>query len=200
MGKEFARLERMIMERRGRAAAHVVVAPIDTAQPCNPRSSCSEISFDVHIFMERNTQGRMNPEPGQLEPSLAGTGQFESPSTGTGFETPGQQCPPNQEMGRITVDGCLLVGMSSSLGGNFFSSKSLLSVCLTTRSQPTKKTSSLTEVGKEGSHRFEKRMYWHSCFFLGDVWTWMPGSFLLPLPVCLFCVYFVLFFTTGKIR
>ena len=29
--EEFTRLERMIMERRGRAAAHVVVAPIDTA-------------------------------------------------------------------------------------------------------------------------------------------------------------------------
>ena len=36
--EEFARLERMIMERRGRAMAHVVVAPIDAAQPCNPRS------------------------------------------------------------------------------------------------------------------------------------------------------------------
>ena len=34
--EEFARLERMIMERRGRAVAHVVIAPIDTAQLCNP--------------------------------------------------------------------------------------------------------------------------------------------------------------------
>ena len=46
--EEFARVERLIVERRGRAAAHVVVAPIDTAQSCNPRS-CSEISFDVAV-------------------------------------------------------------------------------------------------------------------------------------------------------
>ena len=85
--KEFTRLERMIRERRGRAAAHVVVAPIDTAQPCNPRSS-SEISFDVRVHMEGNNEGRMDPERGQLE----------SPSAGTGFETPGQQCLPNWEM------------------------------------------------------------------------------------------------------
>ena len=31
--EEFARLECMIRQRRGRAAAHVVVAPIDTVQP-----------------------------------------------------------------------------------------------------------------------------------------------------------------------
>ena len=29
--EEFTRLERMIRERRGRAAAHMVVSPIDTA-------------------------------------------------------------------------------------------------------------------------------------------------------------------------
>ena len=49
--KEFARLERIIMERRGRAATHAVVAPIGTTQPSNPRWRCSEISFDVHVCM-----------------------------------------------------------------------------------------------------------------------------------------------------
>ena len=44
--EEFARPEHMIRERKGRPAAHMVVAPIDTAQPCNPRSK-SEISLDV---------------------------------------------------------------------------------------------------------------------------------------------------------
>ena len=86
--EEFTGLERMIMERRGRIAAYVVVAQIDTAQPCNLRLSCSEISFDVHVCMTRNTQGRLNSEPGQLESSSAGTGQLESPSAGTGFEHP----------------------------------------------------------------------------------------------------------------
>ena len=36
--EEFTRPEQMIRERRGHAATHVVVAPIETAQPCNPRS------------------------------------------------------------------------------------------------------------------------------------------------------------------
>ena len=109
--EEFARLERMIRERRGRAAAHVVVTPIDTAQPCNPRSCSSEISFDVCVYIEVNNKGRMNPERGQLE----------SPSAGTGFETPGHQCLPNWEMGRTTVDGFLLAGVSSNFGGKRFS-------------------------------------------------------------------------------
>ena len=98
--EEFTRLERMVMEGRGRAAAHVVVVQIDTAQLCNPRSNCSEISFDVHVYMKGNTQGRIDPEPGQLESSSAGTGQLESPSAGADFETPGQQCLPKWEMGK----------------------------------------------------------------------------------------------------
>ena len=76
--EEFARLKRMIVERRGRDAAQVAIAPIDTAELCSPRSRCSEISFDARVYMERNDEGRINPERGQLE----------SPSAGTGLETP----------------------------------------------------------------------------------------------------------------
>ena len=128
MEEEFARLERMITERRGRAAAHMVVAPIGTAQPSNPRSRCSEISFDVHACVEGNTDGSADPESEQLGPSSAGTDQLESPSAGMGFETPGQQCLSNWEMERIAVDGCLLVGMSSNLGGNMSSLEELVIV------------------------------------------------------------------------
>ena len=108
--EELARLERMIVERRGRAAAHMVVAPIDTTQPCNPQSCSSKSSFDARVYIERNDEGRMDLERGQLE----------SPSAGTGLETPGQQCLPNLEMRRTIVDGCLLVGASLNLGGNVF--------------------------------------------------------------------------------
>ena len=52
----------------------------------------------------------MDPKPGELEPS----------SAGTGFETPGHQCLLNWEMKRTTVDGCLLVDGTSHLGGHFF--------------------------------------------------------------------------------
>ena len=63
----------------------------------------------------------MDPEPEELEPSSAGTSQLVSPSPGTGFEAPGQQCLSNWEMEQITaVDGCLLVGLSSKLGENIF--------------------------------------------------------------------------------
>ena len=58
---------------RKTAAAHVVVTLIDTAQPCNPRLHSLEISFDVRAYMERNDEGKMDPERGQLEPPSAGT-------------------------------------------------------------------------------------------------------------------------------
>ena len=95
---EFAMLKQ-IVERWGRDATHVSFAPVDTAQTCSPRSRSSEISFDVCVCMERNDEGRMDPELGELEQSSAGTDQLEPPSAGTGFETPGQQCLPNWETG-----------------------------------------------------------------------------------------------------
>ena len=63
---------------------------------------------------------------------------------------------------------------------------------------PSKENKQFDPGGKEGSHRFEKRMYWYSFLFLGDLWAWMPGFCLVLLPVCLFCVYFVLFFYYRK--
>ena len=128
MDGKFTRLEeRMIIERRGRAAAHVVVAPIGTAQLSNPRSRCSEVSCDVNVCMKGNTKGRMDSEPDELEPSSAGTGQLESPSASTSFEAPEQQCLSNWEMEQTsTVDGCLFVGVSSNLGQTIFSLEELV--------------------------------------------------------------------------
>ena len=109
--EEFARLKRFV-ERRGRDAAHVTVASIYTAQqPYSPRPHSSELSFDARVCMEKKDKGGMDPERDQLE----------SPSAGMGFETPGQQCPPNGGTGRITAESCLLVGVGSNLGGNIFS-------------------------------------------------------------------------------
>ena len=42
------------------------------------------------LVMEGNAKGRIDPKSGQFESSLAGTGQLESLSAGTGFEAPGQ--------------------------------------------------------------------------------------------------------------
>ena len=102
--EEFARLKRFV-KRRGRDAAHVTVASIDREQqPYNPQPHSSELSFGAHICMEKNDKGRMDPERDQLE----------SPSAGTGFDTPGQQCHSNWGTGRIPAEGCLFVGVGSN--------------------------------------------------------------------------------------
>ena len=98
----FTRLKR-IMKRRGRAAAHVIIAPSGTAQPSNPRPRCSAISFDVSVCMGEIIEGKMDPEGGELEASLAGMG----------LEASGQQC--------LTVNGCLLVDGSSDSEETTFS-------------------------------------------------------------------------------
>ena len=47
--------------------------------------------------------------------------EHESPSAGTGFETPGQQCSPIWETGRTTADGFLTAGVISNQGGDISS-------------------------------------------------------------------------------
>ena len=48
-------------------------------------------------------------------------GQLESQSAGIDYETPGQQCLPNWEIGRTAAGGYLFAGASSSLRGDTFS-------------------------------------------------------------------------------
>ena len=98
------------VERRSREAAQVTVTPVSTVQHCIPRSLTPEMPPNVCVSLEeKDDEGRMNPEPTELE----------STSAGTGLETPGQQCPPNGETwktGRTIADGYLLVGMGSNQG------------------------------------------------------------------------------------
>ena len=101
---EFAMLKRLV-EKRDRDVAYATVSPVDTAQYRSPRPLTLEIPPDVCISLEeKGEEGRMNPEPTELESS----------SAGTGLETPRQQCPPNGETwktGRTIADGYLLVSM-----------------------------------------------------------------------------------------
>ena len=113
----------------------------------------------------------MNPEPTELE----------SPSTGTGLETSGQQCPPKEgtwELGRIIADGYLFVGMGSNQVKIFLHQRNTSvrePVQLRHRQihqtpssgrkaanpetrHPAKKTSNLTPEGKERSHRLGTRL------------------------------------------
>ena len=74
-----------VVERRGREAAQATVTPVSTVQHCIPCLLNPEMLPDVCVSLESN-EGKMDPELTELEP----------PSAGTGLETPGQQCPPNE--------------------------------------------------------------------------------------------------------
>ena len=98
--EEFAIPKRLV------EAVQMTVTPVDTIQYCSPSPQTPEPSPDVCVNLENN-EGRMDPERGELEP----------PSAGTGLETPGQQCPPNEgtwEKGRTIAGDHLLVGMGST--------------------------------------------------------------------------------------
>ena len=71
----------------------------------------------ANVFVEGNAEGKIEPEPGELESS----------SAGMGFEAPGQQCLSNWEMERTTVDECSLVDGSSELRKPLFPPEEILS-------------------------------------------------------------------------
>ena len=61
------------VEKRSREAAQMTVTPVDNVQYCSPSPLTPEPSPDVCVNVENN-EGRMDPERGELEPPLAGTG------------------------------------------------------------------------------------------------------------------------------
>ena len=88
----------------------MTVTQVNTVQHSSPCPLDPKPSPDVCVNLENN-EGRMGPE---LEEEL------ESPSVGTGLETPGQQGPPNEgtwEQRRTTANGFLTAGVDSSQGG-----------------------------------------------------------------------------------
>ena len=112
--EELAVIKRYV-EKRSREAtqAQVTVTSDDTVQHCSPCSPNPGIPSDV-CFKSKSNEGKMDPERAELE----------SPSAGTGLETPGQQCPPNEgtwDQGRTTAAGFLTAGVGSNQGGNIFS-------------------------------------------------------------------------------
>ena len=85
---EFARIKEYVEKRsRGEAAqVQVTVTQVNTVQHSSPCPLDPEPSLDICVNLENNEE-RMDPE---LEEEL------ESPSAGTGLETPEQQGPPNE--------------------------------------------------------------------------------------------------------
>ena len=136
--EEFTRLKRLV-EKRGREAAQVTLTPVDTVQHCSPSPLDPEPSSSVCVKLESN-EGRMDPERGELESS----------SAGTGLETPGQQCPPNEgiwETGRTTADGILTAGVGSNQGGSISSPTE----CVDTRAS-TKSTAMFADISSPTEH------------------------------------------------
>ena len=84
--EELAVIKRYVEKRSHEAAqAQVTFTPVDMVQHCSPCPLNPDIPPDVYMRLESN-EGKMDPELKELEP----------PSAGTGLETPGQQCPPNE--------------------------------------------------------------------------------------------------------
>ena len=111
--EEFSVIKRYVEKRSLEAAqAQVTATPVDTVQHCSPCPPNHDMPSDVYFRLE-SSKGKMGPELKELE----------SPSAGTGLETPGQQCLSNErtwDQGRTTADGFLTAGVGSNQGGNIF--------------------------------------------------------------------------------
>ena len=109
--EELAVIKRYV-EKRSREAAQtqVTVTPVNTVQHCSPCPPNPNMPSDVCFRLE-SSEGKMGSELKELE----------SPSAGTGLETPGQQCPPNEgiwDKGRTTASGILTAGVGSNQEGS----------------------------------------------------------------------------------
>ena len=112
--EELAVIKRYVEKQSHEAAqAQVTVTPVDIVQHSSPYPFDPEPSSSTYVNLE-NTEAEMGPELDELE----------SPSAGTGFETPGQQCPPDEgvwETGRTAASGILTAGAGPSQGKNILS-------------------------------------------------------------------------------
>ena len=132
--EELAVIKRYV-EKRSREAAQtqMTVTPVNTVQHSSPCPPNPDMPSDVCFRLE-SSESKMGPELKELE----------SPSAGTGLETPGQQCPPNEgtrEKGRTTADGFLTAGVGSSQGGNISSS-----------TERAKSTATLVDISSPTEH------------------------------------------------
>ena len=207
--KELAVIKRYVEKRSREAAqAQMTVTPMDTVQRCSPCPLDPKPSSSVYVKLE-NTEGKMGPE---LE-------ELESPLAGTGLETPGQQCPPNEgtwDQERTTASGFLTGGVGSSQGGKISSP----TACVDTRAG-NKCTATLADISStaetpenrrhktssEENKQFdlggkgEKAPPWNAAvtllFFLGRAGRLLACAFLSTmLCLCFACALFskLLFF------
>ena len=140
LDEEPAVIKRYVEKRSREAAqAQVTVTPVHAVWYCSLSPQTPEPSSSVCVNLENN-EGKMDLERGELE----------SPSAGTGLETPGQQCPPNEGtwgQGRIAADGFLTAGVGSNQWGSISSPTE----CVDTRAS-TKSTATFADISSPTEH------------------------------------------------
>ena len=165
------------VDKRSREAtqAQVTVTPDDTVQHCSPYAPYPDMPSDVCFRLE-SSEGKMGPELKELE----------SPSAGTGLETPGQQCPSNEgtwEAGRTTDDDSLTAGVGSNQGGNISSpteraknTKTFADISSTAATPAKRRNKTSTEENKQldPGGKGEKAPPWNAAVtllsFSGESW------------------------------
>ena len=188
--EELAVIKRYVEKRSREAAqAQVTVTLVDTLQHCSPCPLDPEPSSSICVKLENN-EGQMDPERGELKSS----------SAGTGLETPGQQCSPNEgiwETGQTTADGFLTAGVGSNQGGNISSptkraknTKTFAYISSTAATPENRRHKTTSEENKqfEPGGNGEKAPPWNATVtllsFSGESWEAPCLCFVL-------CLYFV---------
>ena len=110
--EEYAILKRLVEKRDREAAQVTAVTRDDTVQDCSPISQTPEPPSVVYFNLE-------NEERMELD-------ELKSSSADTGLETPGQQCPPYEEIWeqrRTTANGDLTAAVVKPKGKNSFTDR-----------------------------------------------------------------------------
>ena len=186
------------VEKRSREAAQaqVTVTPVYTEQHCSPFPLNPDMPPDVCFKLENN-KGKMDPKLKELESS----------SAGTGLQTPGQQCPPNEgawETGRTIADGFLTAGVGSNQRGNISSPTEHIGTRAGTVATPAKhrhKTTSGENKQFDPGGKGEKTPLWNAAVTLPFLFLGRAGRlvtcascFLSVLCVCLSALFSKLLF------
>ena len=185
--ENFAVIKRLV-ETRDRDAAQVTVTQVSTVQHCSPIPQTPEPLSDV-CFNSENNEGEM--DPGLKE-------EPKSSSAGTGLETPGQQCPPNEgvwEQRRTTANGFVTAGVDSSQGGRTpsppersTSTRTFADIFSTAAIQENRRRKTPSQQNKQSDPggRGEKALPWNAAVTLPFFSGGELGSSLLVFCLCLF--------------
>ena len=163
---DLAEIKRYVEKRcrkEAQAQAQMTAKPVGTVQHCSPISPNPDMPSNAYVKLENN-EGTMSQE---LE-------ELRSPSAGTGLNTPGQQCPPNEgtlEQRQTTANGFLTAGVNSSQGARTpsppersTSTRTFADIFSTAAIQENRSLNTFNELNKPFDHgeREEKAPPWNA--------------------------------------